>query len=347
MKLTTTGDADYTTGDTAHPGLTFPNMGKLRNPLSITITGIGATPPTLYLSEKGSMFALETLNVPETMTIENVTLHGLSVNWTTSNWTPPLDGIAGHIGYTNTNPNNTTPITSTPTDNTASLVWVGANNSFEMKANTTITGNRITSAGGGVHVNGGTFTMSGDSAKISENYGPWGGGVCVSSGEFIMSGDNAEISSNQGTNGGGGVRTHGTFTMSGANAKIIGNNTTDKGGSGVYVPIGTFTMSGANAEISGNHTDHANGGSGMFIDGTFIMESGMIVNNTAPTAASGIKNFRFNAGTAKWPVGTTAYIDAGTSFPVGATPATATPPATETAITSTDDNIWAVVVSTP
>jgi hypothetical protein len=124
MKLTTTGDADYTTGDAANNGLTFPNLGKLKHPLPITITSTELTPPTLYLSELGSMFALEELNVPVTMSIENVTLHGFTADWTSPTWNP-LGGTAITISNTKaSNSNNTVG------NNTASLGLGGGAQQF-------------------------------------------------------------------------------------------------------------------------------------------------------------------------------------------------------------------------
>jgi hypothetical protein len=107
--------------------------------------------------------------------------------------------------------------------------------------------------GGGVYVNGGTFTMSG--GTISNNTASSGGGVYIKDGTFTMSG--GTISGNTASSG-GGVFVLGSFTMTGG--KISGNSTTSTGG-GVFVGvtdsnnkayIGSFEMSGG--EISGNNT---------------------------------------------------------------------------------------------
>jgi hypothetical protein len=129
MKLTKTSvSADYDLDDVDHNnnGLTFPNLGNLKHPLSITITSTETSPPTLYLAELGSMFALEELNVAVTMSIENVTLHGLSQSWTKT-WNDHNSNPVSIVYEYTTNIYNTVP-----SDNTAVLVSVGKNNSFEM-----------------------------------------------------------------------------------------------------------------------------------------------------------------------------------------------------------------------
>ncbi|MDE2523095.1 MAG: InlB B-repeat-containing protein, partial [Methanocorpusculum sp.] len=116
--------------------------------------------------------------------------------------------------------------------------------------------------------------MSGD-AKISNNTGTqYGGGVHVDGGTFTMNG--GEISGNTGYRGGGVYVDGGTFTMT--DGEISGNNPDDKGG-GVFVNEGTLTMSGG--VISGNIA--SNGGGGVYIDYdcTLTMSGGKISNNSA------------------------------------------------------------------
>jgi uncharacterized repeat protein (TIGR02543 family) len=146
-------------------------------------------------------------------------------------------------------------------DNTTSLVHVNSAGALVMNAGSKITGNTTSFSyvnyGGGVYVDGGTFTMSG--GEISGNTGFSGVGVYVYSG---------------------------TFTMSGG--AISGN--TD---SGVYVYYGAFTMSGG--EISGNASS-SGGGVSMNGVGRFIKQSGGIIygsnaseglRNTATSGDSG------------------------------------------------------------
>ena len=92
--------------------------------------------------------------------------------------------------------------------------------------------------GGGVYVNGGTFTMSGGS--ITGNYAWNGGGVYVDGGSFTMEG--GSITGNYAFDGGGVyVFPRSTFTMSGGS--ITGNYAWD--GGGVYVMYhSTFIVSG-------------------------------------------------------------------------------------------------------
>jgi uncharacterized repeat protein (TIGR02543 family) len=105
---------------------------------------------------------------------------------------------------------------------------------FEMSGGS-ISGNIANSAGGGVYINGGTFTMSG--GDISDNTGE---GVLLDGGTFTMSG--GTISDNTTAESGGGVLVlnDGTFTM---NNGTISGNTAGYGG-GVMVYYGTFTKSG-------------------------------------------------------------------------------------------------------
>ena len=147
-------------------------------------------------------------------------------------------------------------------------VYVRQNATFIMKggsikANEVGAGAGNYSGGGGVYVNGGTFTM--EDGEITQNNGlKNGGGVYVGgSGTLSMSG--GEISSNTVTGDGGGVyvSADSTFTMtSGITVpKIIGNEAGGNGG-GVYAG-GTLNMNGG--EISGN-TAVYNGG-GIAVDG--------------------------------------------------------------------------------
>ena len=161
-------------------------------------------------------------------------------------------------------------------------VFVASQGEFTMSETAAITGNTASSYGGGVYVNGGTFTMSGgsiggetDDANTASN----GGGVYVtSSGTFTMSG--GEITGNTATTYGGGVFVYDTFNMSGGS--ISGNNAVN--GGGVYVASqGAFTMSGS-AAITGNTASTGNSassyGGGVYVNGTFTMTSGSITGNT-------------------------------------------------------------------
>jgi hypothetical protein len=155
------------------------------------------------------------------------------------------------------------------------LVQIGSGGAFTMKTGSKVHGN----TGGGVFVDGGTFTMSGGEISgntVSASHFACGGGVFVSwKGTFTMSG--GEISGNTVSGSfslGGGVYVYrnGTFTMSGG--AISGNTASD--GGGVCVRGGMFTMS--SGEISSNT---AFNGGGVYAGGTFTMSGGAISSNTA------------------------------------------------------------------
>jgi fibronectin type 3 domain-containing protein len=157
-------------------------------------------------------------------------------------------------------------------DNNASLVRVNSGGTLLLKDGAKITGNSA-SYGGGVYVNGGTFTMSGGTIN-GNTASASGSGVYVSSGTFTMSG--GTINGNTAFYGGGVyVSSSGTFMMSGGT--ISGNHASY--GDGVYVYGGTFMMNGGT--ISDNNA-YSNGG-GVFVSssGTFTMEDGEISDNSA------------------------------------------------------------------
>ena len=134
--------------------------------------------------------------------------------------------------------------------------------------------------GGGVHIYGGTFNMSGGKIcdNITSGISSGGGGVHLSRGTFNMSG--GEISGNSTPHDGGGVFIFiGKFHMSGG--KIFGN--TAGGGGGVGIPAiashpdSEFNMRGG--EISGNKA--SSGGGVSISSGTFDMSGGRIIDNEA------------------------------------------------------------------
>jgi hypothetical protein len=157
-------------------------------------------------------------------------------------------------------------IKSDSNNNTVSLVRVNSTGTLEMKGNSKITDNRISESGstytttticygGGVYVDGGSFTMSG-SASVSDNMvssdfhtttgAAWsksyGGGVYVSNGSFTMSGS-ASVSGNT-------ASSRSTSTASNPNY-YFDSSASDSWGGGVYIEGGNFTMSGS-ASVSGN-----------------------------------------------------------------------------------------------
>jgi formylglycine-generating enzyme required for sulfatase activity len=178
---------------------------------------------------------------------------------------------------------------------------------FTMNSNVTVTGfensyNVTSGGGGGVYVNGGTFTMN--AGKITGNTAIRGGGVHVNTnGGFIMNTGN--ILGNTATRGGGVYVNGGTFTM---NDGEISDNSSSSGsdgggmygdGGGVYLNGGTFTMKKGNIESNKAGKD----GGGVFVGNTgeFTMEGGGISGNTASTFGGGVSvsnfgNFIMNDG---------------------------------------------------
>jgi hypothetical protein len=251
-------------GDVGVAGSTAATFGSVTN-LSVTLKGSGK----LYLTSRGSLIYLGTLNDPPLQTLiidsPNLTLQGLT---------------SGQNGATQ--------------NNNTSVVNVRGG-TLELK-NGTINGNYLTSvsysAGGGVYVYNGTFimsggTISGNTVSDENNDHGYGGGVYVASGTFTMSGGtisgNTAIGFQAGNFGGrgGGVYMTGSsaaFTMyggtiSGNTARNgVGNNSTGYSrGGGVFMDSGTFrivtgTIYGSDAGSSSNTV--ANSGFGMALYGS-------------------------------------------------------------------------------
>jgi hypothetical protein len=175
--------------------------------------------------------------------------------------------------------------------NTDSVVWVDSGGELVMKEGSAITGNTTSAGyGGGVHVNGGTFTMGGGTISGNTAAGTalseGGGGVHVKTNStFTM--DEGTISGNTANQLGGGVHVAGsTFTMNGG---TINGNTAGTEGGGVYVTTGNSTVEMRNsASISRNEA--ANGG-GVYVasGGTFEMNDSASIsgNETTGTNSSG------------------------------------------------------------
>jgi hypothetical protein len=152
-----------------------------------------------------------------------------------------------------------------------------------MEGNAKVTGNTATgsSYGGGVYVNGGTFTMQ-NNASVSGNTGNLGGGVHVSNSGTVTMRDSASVSGNNARQSGGGVYVSysGNFTMQN-NASVSGNTSPGGGGGGVYVSdSGTFTMRDS-ASVSGNTARYSGGGVCVDNGGTFTKAGGTIYGEDA------------------------------------------------------------------
>jgi hypothetical protein len=159
---------------------------------------------------------------------------------------------------------------------------------FVMEGNAVVTGNEKTgsdSAGGGIRIDGGTFTMR-DNAAVKSNSAGSGGGVRIESGTFTMM-NNSTVSDNL---RGSGVSVGGTFIMQ-DNASVSGNTDSAGVGGGVYVGYaggfsgrkGNFTMQGS-AIVSGNSA--YNGGGVYIAAGNFTMQDNAIVSGNSATGNS-------------------------------------------------------------
>ena len=198
-------------------------------------------------------------------------------------------------------------------------VQVNSTGTLTLAAGGMIRGNSVDGGGGGVRVEGGTFTMSG--GTIENNFagysgglpvGRHGGGVSIdSSGTFTMSA--GLITGNSATHDGGGVDVNGTgatFTMTGG---VIENNGLQGAvsGGGVHARGGaTFTMGTAGATNHAtpsvnNNAASGNGGGIGSNTGTVIMHSGTVSGNAATgngggvrvnTAMTGLGSFTMNGG---------------------------------------------------
>jgi hypothetical protein len=160
---------------------------------------------------------------------------------------------------------------------------------FVMEGYAMITGNEKTgsnSAGGGVRIDDGTFTMK-DNAAVKNNSAGSGGGVRIEQGTFIMK-DKATVSDNL---RGSGVSVGGIFIMQ-DNTTVMRNIDSAGNGGGVYVGYaggfstkkGNFTMQG-NSIVSDNSAK--NGGGVYIAAGNFTMQDNAIVSGNTATGSSG------------------------------------------------------------
>jgi hypothetical protein len=181
------------------------------------------------------------------------------------------------------------------------------NNKVTLGDNLTITGGSHPGYGGGVYVQGGTFTMTGGTIRGNTvpgnaNGPSYGGGVCVENGTFTMSGGTIQENTVFGFGYGGGVCVQGgTFTMTGGTIK---NNEGGGWGGGVYVYNSAFTMSGGIIQqntITAEINSYGGGGVLVYYS-TFIMDGGTIENNDGFFRGGGVLvyggNFIMNEGAA-------------------------------------------------
>ena len=182
-------------------------------------------------------------NIPS-ITGNNATENGGGVYVIGSSSTFKMTG--GTIGGTDANDANTAT--------NGGGVCVSKNGSFEMSGSSCITNNKATSYGGGVHISyaSATFTMKGGSitgnnAYKSDYISTFGGGVCVDSGIFTVSG---EVTVTDNTKGG----------TKGADGKFTGDTKNNVYlPTGKNITIGTDKLSeGAQlgVTVSGDYGDY-------------------------------------------------------------------------------------------
>jgi parallel beta-helix repeat protein len=203
------------------------------------------------------------------------------------------------------------------TNNTKALIQVSASGVFVMKDDSKIINNEcVNNSGGGVQVNGGSFTMR-DSASISnnivrkvDNRTGVGGGVMVISGTFTMR-DSSSVSNNISDEYGGGVFILGgsSFTMQG-NASVSGNTATNGGGGVFLTDAGAMFTMRDSASVSGNTASGGGGGVHVNESSTFTMEGGTISGNKAQWGG-GVLAYNTAAFTKK---GGTIYGDTDNTF---------------------------------
>ena len=129
------------------------------------------------------------------------------------------------------------------------------------------------------------FTMKDGTISDNTSTGYGGGGVYVNGGTFTM--EKGMISGNKATgnnNNGGGVSNSGSGTFEMNGGKIQGNEAAYY--AGVRVDGGSFTMKAG--EISGNKANQSIGGVYVY-SATFTMSGGKIVDNTASETCGGVR----------------------------------------------------------
>ena len=276
-------------GDDGNPGTEDKPVATLQKALDL-LNGAGFTEGKIVVT--GTVQTEEVkINAPgdsTTGSVTTLTVMGGSAGGTLKNENGRVFNIAS--GGSLTLGENIT-LTGTVTDDNGGAVYVNGG-TFNMEADSKITGSSAI-YGGGVYVDStGTFTMGGGtisknraSSTYSNGDGASGGGVCISDGTFTMSGG-AVISGNTAIRSGGGVYifSDGIFTMKDG-SKITGGQAAF--GGGVYVAGGRFTMTGT-AILQGNvATDHG-GGVHIFSGGTFTMNGGTISGSIGVRIGGGV-----------------------------------------------------------
>jgi hypothetical protein len=182
-------------------------------------------------------------------------------------------------------------------------------------------GNSCTYAGGGIYLNGGTFTMTGGHVgqtsvgTASGNSAAYGGGFYIDGGSCTIQGGNivnntassngggfyvepgsgvtttinsssgaTKVNSNQAVNGGGAYIATGTLTVSGGSGTQINSNTASTSGGGLYVNGGTVSLS--SATVNSNTATSGNGG-GVYAAKNVTVTSSTLSGNKATNSTNG------------------------------------------------------------
>ena len=275
--------------DEAHTAVTWTALKMDGNTLmagsSKVPTDTVAQNQTAYLLSNGSFYLTSNLTLDKSVFITgnvNLDLNGFTLTVNDNGYAIIVTNPGSVFNLCDCSEEQSGAITH-GTTYTGSGVYVSTE--FHMYGGS-ITGNKAEKSGGGVYVNGGTFTMS-DNASITKNTANSYGGGVYNTGTFTMSG--GSITGNKANNGGGVYNYTGTFTMSGGS--ITDNKDTQYGG-GVYVYSGAFNLSGGT--ISGN-TAKYNGGGVYNYTGTFTMSGGSITSNkvtgTNSSNGGGVYNY--------------------------------------------------------
>lgn len=151
----------------------------------------------------------------------------------------------------------------------------------EYKANTRIESGEISNNqatdGAGIHIDIGSFTMTGGTIENHTTTGN-GAGVYLQNGDFSITG--GTIKNNNAAAGAGAYVSGGDFTIGGT-ANMQDNVATTNGGA-AYVSGGAFSMTGG--AMTSNEAA-ANGGAAYLIGGSFDMTGGSITENNAANGA--------------------------------------------------------------
>lgn len=160
-------------------------------------------------------------------------------------------------------------------------VYVSQNATFIMrggsiKANEVGAGAGNESGGGGVYVNGGTFTM--EDGKITQNNGLKNGGGVYVGGDGTLSMSGGEISSNTVTGDGGGVyiATNASLSIIGTSSPRIAYNSAKNGGGVYIVNMGILGM--GSGSISGNTATQE--GAGVYDNGMVSLGGSASISST-------------------------------------------------------------------